>query len=180
MKSAILFVIFLFGLVEANARTGMGEIQFKTPGGHIICDCDPYTETPVLIGFESSIKNLERWYFYKNHIIGSGKKYYFIFNETTKHLQLFQDEETWQHAIVQQHLAPFFTRWLNISDSIEALYTTLVLGMFIWIPLILIIGTGCFMFFYITGLNKRKVVVSLLLLFAVTIIVIYRINIYSF
>lgn len=180
MKSSILFATFLFCIMEAYARIGMGEVQFKTPGGHIICDCDPYSETPVLVGFESSIKKLDTWYFYKNHIIGFGKNYYFIFNETTNSLQLFQDGETWQHAIAQQHLTPFFTRWLDISDSIEALYTILVLGMFIWIPLILIIGTACFMFFYITGLSKRKVVISLLLLFTVTIIFIYRINIYSF
>ncbi|MFD0997929.1 hypothetical protein ACFQ21_01385 [Ohtaekwangia kribbensis] len=180
MKSIIVIGILLLNFIEAYARVGMGEIQFKTPGGHVICDCDPYSETPVLIGFESSIKNLKEWYFYKNHIIGFGKNYYFIFNETTNQPQLFQDKETWRQAIAQQQLKPFFTRWLDISDSIEARYTIIVLGMFIWIPIVLIIGIGSFIFFYVTGFNKRRAIAGVLTLFTIAVVMLYLINVHSF
>ncbi len=180
MKCVLIFIVILLGFTNAKARVGMGEIQFQTPGGHIICDCDPYAETPVLIGFESSIKNLQKWYFYREYIIGYGKNYYFIFNEATSKLLIFKEKETWQQAISRQNLKPFFTRWLDISDSIETLYTVIVLGMFIWVPLLLVLCIGGFIFFYATEFNKRKSIIGVLLLFAITITLLYRINIHSF
>ena len=176
----IIIVLTLSTFTHTEARVGMGEINFNTPGGHVICDCDPYPETPVLVGFESSIKNLQEWYFYKNHIVGYGKGYYFIFNEVTGDLQYFKNKDTWEQAITNQNIKPFFTRWLNISDSIEALYAIIFLGMFIWIPLILIIAIGIFIYFHVTGFNKRKLIVAGFLLFIIAIVILYHVNIHSF
>lgn len=180
MKCALIIILLLLCFTNAKGRIGMGEIQFKTPGGHIICDCDPYLETPVLIGFESSVKKLKKWYFYRNYIIGYGKDYYFILNEGTEKLQLFKKKVNWQQAISNQNLKPFFTRWLDISDSTEAIYAVIILGMFIWIPLVLVFCIGCFIFFYATGFDKRKFIIGALFLFTMAITLLYRINIHSF
>lgn len=180
MKTALATVILMLSFTRAESRVGMSEIQFKTPGGHIICDCDPYTETPVLTGYDSSVKNLREWYFYKNHIIGYGDGYYFIFDEARDKLQVFKDKADWEQAILSQHLKPVFIRWLDISDSIEAFYAAIVYGMIIWIPLIFVIGIAGFMFFYVKGFNKRKLIVVGLLLLSVIMALLYRTNIHSF
>ena len=64
----------------------MVETIFDTPGGHMICDCDPYSKTPVLVGWDDTINLLDKWCFYHNHIVGHGADYFFIFNEATENL----------------------------------------------------------------------------------------------
>ena len=179
-RKILTILLLLVTSVNVEARIGIAEISFDTPGGHVICDCDPYTDPPVLVGFESSLKNLEKWYFYKKHIVGYGKGYYFIFNEVTTNLQHFENKSTWEEAILNQNLKPSFTRWLEISDSIEALYAIIFLGAFIWIPLILIIFISVITYFYVTKFSKRKLIIAGLLLLTTAIGILYRINVHSF
>lgn len=118
-------------ITHGICRVGMGESHFETPGGHTICDCDPYRsdQTPVLIGHEKRLHNLEEFYFYKNHIIGYGKEYYFVFNENTEQTDLFQTEREWKQIVSEKGLKPaIYTNWLDISDS----PATFLLIAFLW------------------------------------------------
>ncbi len=91
----------------------------------------------------TQLDHVNQWYFYKDHIIGKANEY-FIINEWSNVLQLFQKEEDWQAAIDQQHLRPkLWTRWYMyewhfFSDNllfalILAFPLTLtLLGLFLW------------------------------------------------
>lgn len=113
----------------------------NTPGNHGICHCDPYSdeETPVLIG-QDSLKNLQRWYFYRGFVVGEGKNYWFIFNEKTEIVQVFHSKEKWEIEINKKNLKPHFTRWLTLADGLNFL-TSLpeVFENVIWIFFILLI-----------------------------------------
>jgi len=135
---ALVFIFMMFSM-SAYARIGMGEIFFETPYGHTICDCDPYPEVPVLVGWEDTLNNLETWYFYRNHIVGIGEGYYFIFNEMTEEYSLFTDEILWNNAIARKNLKPFYTVWLTMQDSPESFYFLLFLNSFLLLPFALMI-----------------------------------------
>lgn len=130
MKYLILVATFcLAATLPGFCRVGMGETYFQTPGGHIICDCDPYSRTPVLVGQENKIYNIDKFYFFKNHIIGYGPGYYFIFNEATGQTSLFHAQSQWQHSIKARDLKPvLYTNWLSIADAPE---NFLVMGFFL-------------------------------------------------
>ncbi len=51
----------------------MGEIHVSTPNGHVLCDCDPYDNTPVLIGYQDSITLLDPWDFTVTISLGKEK-----------------------------------------------------------------------------------------------------------
>lgn len=133
--------LFFFSPFLIFARAGFSEIFFETPGGHIICHCDPYSssQTPILIGFEK-LEKLDKWYFYRNHVIGFGNNYYFIFNESTLSIQYFKDVKQWHNAIIKQRLKPIiYTRWLNLSDSPEEFKFAIVVIAILAFPFALIV-----------------------------------------
>ncbi len=121
MKCLVLIVSFcLLATLPGICRVGMGETYFQTPGGHVICDCDPYKQPPVLVGQEDKIHSLEAFYFYRNHIIGYGPGYYFIFNEENGQTDLFRAQSQWQQSIRARDLRPvLYTNWLSIADAPE-------------------------------------------------------------
>jgi hypothetical protein len=136
----IMRTIFLLLPVMGFSRAGFSEVVFETPGGHTICHCDPYSsaQTPILIGFER-LEKLDKWYFYKNNIIGKGAGYYFIFNESSDKIQYFTTEKLWRLAIINQNLEPFFiTRWLSLKDSPDEFLFVIVLLIILSSPLFLI------------------------------------------
>ena len=183
MKHLLLIATFcLVATMQGICRVGMGENNFSTPGGHIICDCDPYDQTPVLVGHEDKIHKIEKFYFYKNHIIGYGPDYFFIFNEVTNQADLFGVESQWQQSITAKNLKPvLYTNWLNVTDSPE----TFLLITYFWsmmaspllLPILMIAAVQ---------LLRRKIVVSGRFLFrAFSVMVILallagsQVNIYS-
>jgi hypothetical protein len=162
----------------------MGEVYFQTPGGHTICDCDPYRadQTPVLVGQEDKLHNIEAFYFYKQHIIGYGPGYYFIFDEPVGRVALFNAKSQWQQAIVAKNLNPvLYTNWLEADDSPE----TFLLIVFLWgilaSPFILLI-----LVIVAIGLVRRRISVSRRFLFRTCSVVLIlallaagQLNIYS-
>ncbi|MDF2456390.1 MAG: hypothetical protein K0R51_2383 [Cytophagaceae bacterium] len=123
-----------------QARVGLAEIFFTTPGGHIICHCDPYSDeqTPAMIGWDQ-LQQLEKWYFYRDAVVGKGKGYYFIFIEDIKNLKIYKDEARWQSGIDQFHVRPFYTRWLDLYDSPDDFLFMLYMTSFVWAPVLLLI-----------------------------------------
>ena len=177
--SLVILALMLFSNVYA--RVGMGETHFETPNGHVICDCDPYDSTPVLIGYEDTIKLLDRWYFYHDHIVGEGKDYFFIFNELTNDLNYFRDEKDWRIAIEQKDLMPFYTRWCDISDAPESFIAMLMLSSFITVPLFLILVFLVVGFSYVNVIvwNRRTWTFTLCLLTIIILLLAYTLNIHS-
>lgn len=175
----ILLTIFLLTFAHLSyARVGMGETTFKTPYGHEISDCDPYKETPVLIGYENKIKSLKEWYFYKGHIVGKGQSYYFIFNEYKDYLQYFESETEWQSAIKQQSLSPFYIRWLDITDSIDNLFLIILFASPILIIfLIVVIWT---VVDYRLWRNKKALKIAVYVFLSLTFLIVYRLNVQSY
>lgn len=148
-------LIFLLMPFLGFSRAGFAEVVFETPGGHTICNCDPYSseQTPILIGFEK-LEKLDKWYFYKNNIIGKGAGYYFIFNESRHIIQYFKTEKLWKRAIIIQNLEPFFiTRWLSLKDSPDEFLFAIILLVIFSSPFFLILIIG----FWI--LTYKKVIV---------------------
>ncbi len=123
-------VFTFFNCPLTYARVGLAEIIFTTPGGHTICHCDPYPD---------KLTQLEKWYFYHNTIVGKGKNYYFIFDEGKEQLQLFDHQEQWQRALEKQQLKPFFTRWLDLSDSPDSFLFFLFLTSFVSVPFVFLL-----------------------------------------
>jgi hypothetical protein len=58
------------------------------------------------------VKNVDKWYYYKNHVIGKSSEHYFVFNELTKELRFFSEEQEWELFLEKQFLYPQIrTRW---------------------------------------------------------------------
>ncbi|RZJ68235.1 MAG: hypothetical protein EOO50_02110 [Flavobacterium sp.] len=142
MKNLTTLSLFatLFLSTAANARVGLAEIFFETPGGHTICHCDPYpdAQTPILIGFDK-LERLEKWYFYRDHIIGKGTGYYFVFDEKSEEYKTFKNESDWKKVIEDQNLEPIVTRWFDLSDSPQDWFFLLVITAVFTVPIIIAI-----------------------------------------
>lgn len=137
-QKIILFGFLLFSICSFS-RAGFSETFFSTPGGHTICNCDPYSnnQTPILIGFER-LEKLDKWYFYKNNIVGKGTGYFFIFDESSEEIQYFKDEKLWKKVIDEQNIEPiFFTRWISLRDSPDDFLFGIVILVIISSPILI-------------------------------------------
>src|SRR5688572_26831527 len=133
MKTLIFIVFCFLYSIDVFSRAGLAESFFETPGGHSICWCDPYSDDqlPVLSTTKSflidtnkpPLFNVDRFYFYKNNVVGKAKSYFFIFDEGLEITYVFKTREEWQKGISTKGLDPIFTQWLDISDA-PFLFTT--------------------------------------------------------
>ena len=132
-----LVLLVLLNFWQANARIGLAETYFSTPGGHSICDCDGLEDSdnaPSIIGFEWAIPRIEKFYFYKGHIIGYSDSLYFIFNEETEYFQLFESKWKWKGAISKAELRPYIRRWLDVGDDPQRWWIVFMMTWWITIP----------------------------------------------
>jgi hypothetical protein len=174
--------------MTAFARAGLAETFFTTPGGHSICWCDPYTDEqlPVLSTTNSLLKdtarpplfNVTKFYFYRNHVVGIAKDYFFIFDEGLEISYIFKTREEWNKNIRTKKLNPVFTQWLDLTDT-PFLFTT---PRYV-IIILLIVTCSLILFPIFTLLTKKKLHCmhyTLLVASMITMAVTCLLNIYSF
>jgi hypothetical protein len=140
MKILLKMKIFLSiaFLINSSLAYGFmwGEWQEKTPGGNIMGDNGSGNALEFNGAEEYITLKVNQWYFYKNNIIGTSEKGYFIVNENQKELFLFKTELEWRNAIAQYHLKPTITRWYSDNwVDMEWIMIWLVFGFIITIPL---------------------------------------------
>ena len=92
-----------------------------------------------------TLKNLEKWYFYRSHIIGefkdSSSTKYFVLDELNCEYSIYKNENDFNIQIKQKRLKPlFWTRWYNSNWGV--IITSCDFGeginfMFITLPLII-------------------------------------------
>jgi len=180
MKKYLLILSLIFVNIT-YARVGFAESTVTTPNGHYICHCDPYSSdiTPVLIGFESKLKNLKEWYYYKDYIIGKNEISFFIFNEIDEIVILFNDESKWLDEINKLKLKPkIYTRWIDIGDSQDWMIISLII---ISIPFFIILLIEIFIVIYLFKKgNKTKANMILkingIIFLILTLVLIYLFN----
>jgi hypothetical protein len=189
MKTLILIISFSLFFIDAFSRAGLAESFFKTPGGHSICWCDPYfdNQLPVLSTSKSFVVdankpplfNVNKFYFYRNYVVGQSKTYFFIFDEGAEVAYLFKSREDWEKDILIRGLKPIYTQWLDLSDA-PAFFTTPY-----YVIVILLITSAILFLFPIVALIVTKKRLGCLqytaLLFSILILgITYALNIYSF
>lgn len=142
----------------------------------------PYVDTPVLVGYEKTINSLVRWYFSRDHIVGQGKDYYFIFDEITNTLQYFNSQGEWEKAVKLKQLEPFYTRWCTISDSPDSFVLAIVLSSFTTVPIFLIVLCVIIWMTYTKTIiwTKKTWFVFLATVLALSFLLLCRLNIHSF
>jgi hypothetical protein len=140
----LLGLLFILPSFKVWAVLG-GDIPSTTPAGTVI---DRGRLSIDNKGKEIEI-DINIFYFYKKHLIGKTvASQYFIYNEKSKQIQVFNQENNWQKAIQKQNLKPkIWTRWHqgNWSNGgdwfvIFFIYTIMTFGL----PLLFI---GVFLFF---------------------------------
>ncbi len=127
LSKLIFLLLMIWNPIEATCGEFSSWWQ-KTPFGNDICKeklSDKYVVgircliTDVeLDEYWHVISHLERWYFYKNHIIGefsnAGQKNYFIFNETNCQKKLFKKQAEYEVKLKDLNLVPrIWTRWYS-------------------------------------------------------------------
>lgn len=142
-------LFFLLGATApCQARMGLSETNFQTPGGHTICDCDNMVDyelyAPSILGFEQKIPRITDFYFYNNHIVGYSDSLFFIFDETTATLMTYTERMAWETARSERQLHPFLTRWLTIHDNPQDKLLIFLFLSYLLVPLSLV-----FVYFYV-------------------------------
>lgn len=188
MKTLISIIFCWLSSTNAFSRAGFAESFFETPGGHTICWCDPYSDDqlPVLSTSKSFLAddnkpplyNVDKFYFYKNYVIGKAKNYFFIFDEGLEIIYTFKTREEWKKGISTKELNPIFTQWLDISDA--PFFFTTPYNVIV----ILLITTSLSVLFPIVVAISRKKLRSIhyasIFLSILALGITYLLNIYSF
>ena len=92
----------------------------------------------------NDVEFVRKWYYYRNHIIGNCGSYnransFFILDEKTCQVQVFERKEHWGKSISKAGLKPFFwTRWYRDHTDIR-LFVMLTIW-YITIPIFLLVG----------------------------------------
>ncbi len=130
-----------------------GGVNFYTPEGNNICDCNELENyqknAPAIVGFENEMPRIKRFYFYRDHIVGFSDSLHFIFNEKSKVLEVFDSEKEWEERVEYSCLDPWVTRWWELDDSPSDLILLLMVGFIVTIPL-----GSVFLFFWIGSFWK--------------------------
>ena len=140
-KSLCLFAMFFFLPIFSHAHVGFAEWESVTPGGNKI---NNFGDSGFAINLKNG-ENLEclvKWFFYKNNIVGqrSGTPGYFVVNEKTFKIVLFQTEAEWSSYLSKENLNPHLTFWYHTDwkyFGTQFWFAALAL-FFITIPLILL------------------------------------------
>ncbi|MBN2892513.1 MAG: hypothetical protein JXL97_11645 [Bacteroidales bacterium] len=115
-----ILVFSIFFLSTFNIAHGMGisDWSYTTKNGSTISDSDPIPGVRLCLkkGEAKELYDLQKWYFYKNSIIGVyGERKiheYFIANELTGELTTYTNRKEWKKQIKQKKLKPkIWTNW---------------------------------------------------------------------
>ncbi len=132
--------IVLSFVIIANVSFGFGMSDWvqKTPGGHQMFDVGSGTQLQISSSSET-LENINRWYFYKNHVVGELSNGFFILDESSGKLTNFSSDKEWLNETDVRGLKPLlWTRWYNDNwVDFEWLLILAMLGWIIWIPLAL-------------------------------------------
>lgn len=98
-----------------------------SPNGNKFADITKDSENALILKETNErINHVRKWYYYKDYIIGETyEKKYFIVNELSNEIELFENNHTWLESISNNNLNPkYWTRWTgfggfsNIGDDI--------------------------------------------------------------
>lgn len=121
-RRSIRFLFILFLYPSFSFAGEWGQWYHKTPGKNLISNLkisDKYRNIFSCRTYDTvSIHYLEKWYFYKKHIVGKYEfdqpNKYFIINEKTCVVADYSSYQDLQHALIEKKLEPLiWTRWHN-------------------------------------------------------------------
>ena len=137
LKRNIFLLLFLTISSTCLAGIGLADWSRITPGHNEINNF--YGGSAIYFSKGTELDSLERWYFYKGHIVGelTGKGF-FVANELTSEVVRFSDKSSWKNYIESANLEPkVWTRWYDTDwNFFQALPYLLWLPFFGIIPLI--------------------------------------------
>lgn len=140
MPKIKLTILFCIISILSFGRIGLADWSAITPNDNEI---NNYTDCSLFLKDKTHLDALEKWYFYKDCIVGkfSEDKGYFVVNEITFKIDTFKNESDFKIFIKKNKLEPkLWTRYYDsnwIFFSYELLFA-FVLGFFISIPLLLL------------------------------------------
>ncbi|WP_346882832.1 hypothetical protein [uncultured Algibacter sp.] len=137
---------FILSMSISLVGIGLSDWSDYTPHGNEI---NNFMGTDILyLKDGTSLEDLSSWYFYKKHIIGTLKNYnpekkeydkdrYFVANEKTFEIEVFDSEVKWNTFIKDKNLNPkLWTRWYKTQWSfLDGILLLFIFGFFITIPL---------------------------------------------
>lgn len=142
--SLLLFILLFAAQAVYGNRGGLSGWTATTPGGNTM-DGDFGGGQCLILKNETSICEIIKYYFYKDHVIGTldydrerkAPIAYIIVNESSLKVDTFLTEESWQKAIEQRKLKPErWIRWYRSSWSILGSYEFILIVIpfvsFIW------------------------------------------------
>jgi len=133
MKNALKLCLLLL-LLCLNCKVysySMGDWSTETKNGTAFND--PGGGLTIALSNGDKYKNIKKWYFYKNHIIGTSIQFvgtyderltcYFIMNELNNQVLAFDEEDAWYKYRSEHGLIPaYWTRWhLDNWSNMDAL-----------------------------------------------------------
>ena len=139
MKNSILLLILFMSSLSISAM-GLADWSDTTKNGTIFYNAGGGTE--MFYG-DSSLRNVTKFYFYNDHIIGESLKSHFIYDELKNKMSVYDTEQSWQTAIENRDLQPKFWKRTFTSDwkilesfffigIIYCFFSILLVGVFIF------------------------------------------------
>lgn len=134
MKSHLQLLLILLILCQNYEAysNGFGDWSAVTKNGTAFND--PGGGLSITLSNMDEYKNIRKWYFYKNHIIGTRIQFvqtsnerhtcYLIINELNNKVLEFDEEEAWYQYRSEHELLPaYWTRWFSDNwNFMEALF----------------------------------------------------------
>ncbi|GAA4333717.1 hypothetical protein GCM10023184_27090 [Flaviaesturariibacter amylovorans] len=90
-------------------------------------------------GWETGFGPIDRWYFYKGHVVGRLVSGYFVANERSGEIRGFEEEQYWKEYLAERDLVPkYWTRWHtgNWRWLDDYAFALLLIGALVLIPLL--------------------------------------------
>ncbi|MBL7986312.1 MAG: hypothetical protein JNM91_15000 [Flavobacteriales bacterium] len=144
-------IVVLFVAVAHNMFATMDGWASRTPGGLQM------QENMLQLAPGNFVKPLERWYFYKDHVLGKfyagasigrwnapmdTSLHWFIVNEANGEVLTFPGQEQWEHARSEMGLVPMiWERWYrNDWRVLTNSFALILYAVFLAIPVLLLAG----------------------------------------
>jgi hypothetical protein len=154
-KSKQMKYLVLLGLTIISSNLlgyGIGDWSHITPNGNVMGD--PGSGTSLYINkTRQEILGINKWYFYKDKIVGKAGKEHFVVDEKEGEVIFFRNRNEWLNFIQVNNLEPsIFTRWYtdNWVDG-DHLLVWLIFLPFISVPFILL-----FLFALYKAITKER------------------------
>lgn len=157
----ILFIITFFLCTHTILAMGYSDWSYVTAYGTQLYD--PGDAVYLSINQANmDLRDLTKWYFYKNHIIGEYRPdinddletTYFILNELNGDLKTYNDSSLFENDLRRLELVPvFWTRWYN--DHIQTIDLIYILCFFCF-PIIICIILFIAVLIYASIIFKNK------------------------